>query len=276
MPPSHTYHRPSGQTLGKTQDWTQMVRLASSSKSNSEDTKTWISQEWNRKLSQFQCYGRCTTSQLHLGTLLLQTCGNALVRVSSNKVSRRKQKNKGSQVEEHRLQEIVRDYYTFRTVRTSTVSRLQTCQQRRATVGHTFFDAIKNTLVMEAKQELCWQIDGLFRRCRDKSIWSLEDWEVLPHLNFLFLKDLVNGRRDSYVTASFQSYQWDMAFFQSYVIWLILVIVLAFSLAGTRTFSWHCCENLKNGQVSEKEANNIYLLTSEISLHKPGTDNSMF
>ncbi len=44
-PPSHTYHRPSGQTLGKTQDWTQTVRLASSSKSNLEDTRIPTSPE---------------------------------------------------------------------------------------------------------------------------------------------------------------------------------------------------------------------------------------
>ena len=53
-------------------------------------------------------------------------------------------------------------------------------QQRRATVQHTFFDAIKHTLVMEAKQGSCWQNDGLFHRCRDQSIWSLEDWDILP------------------------------------------------------------------------------------------------
>ena len=36
-PPSHMWHRPLGQTIGKTPDWTEMVRNASSSKNNSED-----------------------------------------------------------------------------------------------------------------------------------------------------------------------------------------------------------------------------------------------
>ena len=39
-PPSHMWHRPSGQTIGQTQDWTETVKLASSCKSNSEVTKT--------------------------------------------------------------------------------------------------------------------------------------------------------------------------------------------------------------------------------------------
>ena len=38
-PPSHMWLRPSGQTTGKTQDWTTTVRLASYSKSNSEVTR---------------------------------------------------------------------------------------------------------------------------------------------------------------------------------------------------------------------------------------------
>ena len=54
-PPSHTYHRPSGQTLGKTPDWTQTVRLASSCKNNIEDTKMKTKQRTSRKLSQHQC-----------------------------------------------------------------------------------------------------------------------------------------------------------------------------------------------------------------------------
>ena len=38
-PPLHTWHRPSGQTTGLTQDWTQMARNVSYFKSNSEDIK---------------------------------------------------------------------------------------------------------------------------------------------------------------------------------------------------------------------------------------------
>jgi hypothetical protein len=37
MPPSHMWHRPSGQTTGRTQDWTLTVKSALSSKSSSED-----------------------------------------------------------------------------------------------------------------------------------------------------------------------------------------------------------------------------------------------
>ena len=40
VPPSHMWLRPSGQTIGKTPDWTQMVKSASSSKSNARGTKT--------------------------------------------------------------------------------------------------------------------------------------------------------------------------------------------------------------------------------------------
>ena len=42
LPPSHMWHRPSGQTTGKITDWTQMVRCASSSTNNVEDTRTWM------------------------------------------------------------------------------------------------------------------------------------------------------------------------------------------------------------------------------------------
>ena len=44
-PPSHLWHRPSGQTLGKTPDWTQTVRLASSSKNSTVDTEIKTRQE---------------------------------------------------------------------------------------------------------------------------------------------------------------------------------------------------------------------------------------
>ena len=40
MPLSHMWLRPSGQTTRKTQDWTQTVRLASSSKNNAEGIGT--------------------------------------------------------------------------------------------------------------------------------------------------------------------------------------------------------------------------------------------
>ncbi len=39
-PPSHMWHRPSGQATGQTPDWTSTVRLVSSSKNSGEDTRT--------------------------------------------------------------------------------------------------------------------------------------------------------------------------------------------------------------------------------------------
>ena len=39
VPQSHMWHRPSGQTIGTTPDWTETVRLASSSKNKCEDTR---------------------------------------------------------------------------------------------------------------------------------------------------------------------------------------------------------------------------------------------
>ena len=39
-PPYHMWHRPSGQVIGKTQDWTTMVKIVFLSKSNTEDTQT--------------------------------------------------------------------------------------------------------------------------------------------------------------------------------------------------------------------------------------------
>ena len=53
-PPYHMYLRPSGQTLGVTPDWTETVRLASSSRSNSAVTKIKTRQEINKKQSHFQ------------------------------------------------------------------------------------------------------------------------------------------------------------------------------------------------------------------------------
>ena len=40
MPPSHMWHRPSGQTTGLTQDWTRMAKCVSYSKNSSEDIET--------------------------------------------------------------------------------------------------------------------------------------------------------------------------------------------------------------------------------------------
>jgi len=52
QPPLHMWLRPSGQTIGKTPDWTMTERLALSSKNNTEDTVTWTKGRRNRKLSQ--------------------------------------------------------------------------------------------------------------------------------------------------------------------------------------------------------------------------------
>ena len=52
QPPSHMWHRPSGQTTGVTPDWTMMAKLALSCKNNTEDTATRTSQRTNKKLSQ--------------------------------------------------------------------------------------------------------------------------------------------------------------------------------------------------------------------------------
>ena len=51
-PPCHMWHRPSGQTTGMTQDWTQTVRHASYSTSSGEHTKTKTVPERNKKLFQ--------------------------------------------------------------------------------------------------------------------------------------------------------------------------------------------------------------------------------
>ena len=48
-PPCHSHLRPSSQTLGLTPDWTKMVRLASSSKNNTEDTRTKTVTKINKK-----------------------------------------------------------------------------------------------------------------------------------------------------------------------------------------------------------------------------------
>ena len=40
QPPSHMWHRPSGQTTGRIPDWTQMERLVLYSRSNTEDIET--------------------------------------------------------------------------------------------------------------------------------------------------------------------------------------------------------------------------------------------
>ena len=48
QPPLHMWHRPSGQTIGTTQDWTAMARLALCYKSNTRDTRTKMEQRKNR------------------------------------------------------------------------------------------------------------------------------------------------------------------------------------------------------------------------------------
>ena len=52
MPPSHMWHRPSGQTTGLTPDWTSMGNSVSSSKSNSEVIETRMGPKINKKHSQ--------------------------------------------------------------------------------------------------------------------------------------------------------------------------------------------------------------------------------
>ena len=49
QPPLHMWHRPSGQTIGMTQDWTLMARHVLSSKSNLEDTRIKMVPKRNRK-----------------------------------------------------------------------------------------------------------------------------------------------------------------------------------------------------------------------------------
>ena len=49
VPPSHMWHRPSGQTIGQTQDWTLMVKSVSSYKSNSEDIAMRMADDEHRK-----------------------------------------------------------------------------------------------------------------------------------------------------------------------------------------------------------------------------------
>ena len=50
VPPSHMWHRPSGQTIGLTPDWTSTVKLASSSKNNSEGIATKMVADKSSKL----------------------------------------------------------------------------------------------------------------------------------------------------------------------------------------------------------------------------------
>ena len=49
MPPSHMWHRPSGQTTGMTQDWTLTAKHAISSKNNTEATKIQTKTGTSRK-----------------------------------------------------------------------------------------------------------------------------------------------------------------------------------------------------------------------------------
>ena len=50
VPPSHMWHRPSGQTIGLTPDWTSMVKCALSSKNSSGDIATEMVAEESKKL----------------------------------------------------------------------------------------------------------------------------------------------------------------------------------------------------------------------------------
>ena len=50
VPPSHMWHRPSGQTTGLTPDWTSTVRCASYSKNNSEGIAIKMEADENKKL----------------------------------------------------------------------------------------------------------------------------------------------------------------------------------------------------------------------------------
>ena len=50
QPPSHMWLRPSGQTTGRTPDWTRMVKYASYCKSNLEGTEMKMGRKLNRKL----------------------------------------------------------------------------------------------------------------------------------------------------------------------------------------------------------------------------------
>ena len=49
QPPSHMWHRPSGQTTGMTPDWTMMEKLAISCKNSTEDTATRTKHKRNRR-----------------------------------------------------------------------------------------------------------------------------------------------------------------------------------------------------------------------------------
>ena len=51
QPPSHMWHRPLGQTIGQTPDWTLMVKHHISCRNNSEDIKTKTKQYKNKKHS---------------------------------------------------------------------------------------------------------------------------------------------------------------------------------------------------------------------------------
>ena len=51
-PPSHMWHSPSGQTIRTTPDWTAIIKLALSSKNNSEGIAIRMAQEESKKLYQ--------------------------------------------------------------------------------------------------------------------------------------------------------------------------------------------------------------------------------
>ena len=68
-PPSHMWHRPSGQATGQTPDWTSTVRLVSSSKNNGGDTRTQTKTGKSRKRFRRQSYGKCTKSRQPNGKL---------------------------------------------------------------------------------------------------------------------------------------------------------------------------------------------------------------
>ena len=69
-PPSHMWHRPSGQVTGQTLDWTSTVRLASSSKNNGEDIKIPIKIGRNRKRFPPRFSEKCLNSQRQNGKSL--------------------------------------------------------------------------------------------------------------------------------------------------------------------------------------------------------------
>ena len=69
-PPSHMWHRPSGQVTGRTQDWTSMVRLVSSSRNNGEDIRIPTKIGRSRKHFPPRFSEKCSNSRRRNGKLL--------------------------------------------------------------------------------------------------------------------------------------------------------------------------------------------------------------